>query len=545
MTLPVWIEVHVDDFVLSRDPARWPDAAALLDSVARRAEEAGARLTFRIMEPFARGDREGFLAGLVGRGHEVGWHTHGKGLDSTIAALDAAGVPDARRIGTPGLVQVGDRGRLRLLQKARTLGMRLVTDRLEARHHAYQGWLAWEVLPGLVSLDVSVNPFDWGVLHREGDRVRHGYGTMDWGRLDARLAAREAMVPPPGEAAYFGATLHEHNLCAEGSLTPLPAALDAMARFLDRRGPAVVPSAAVLEGSRWATASPDDPPRAVRATPLTARARRAWKKLAWRADPHPFRPDPEPRAVGEHRVHHSLPGYRDDFWLQVGTRRVAVRRIGLASARAVVVTAHGGKSGIEQGLSFVGLDDDALVSEEVALYLFERSEGARTPGNPVHVEDTRAVLRHALAEGPPVGLLTWSAGVVPMLRAVLEGGDPPAVAFLMDCEGPCDRFSVVPPDKPEHELASADVHDDAPWAGREAIEYIAAFPAPYHRIQAATDHVHGPMVAHARRMVAAAREGRLNGAGEILSGQLWEHGGEVRAWIGERVRALPVPRRGA
>jgi hypothetical protein len=217
----------------------------------------------------------------------------------------------------------------------------------------------------------------------------------------------------------------------------------------------------------------------------------------------------------------------------VDGRRVAVRRIGLASARTVLVAAHGGKSGIEQGLSFCGLADDALVAMDAALYVFARSAGVRTPGNPIHVADTRAVLAHALTEGPPVGLLTWSAGVVPALRATLEEPLPGTVHFLVDCEGPCDRFSVVPPRQPAHELARADVNDDAPWAGIEAIRWIGAFPGRYHRVQALGDHVHGPMAWHARRMVAEARAGRLNEAGELLPGRIWEHGPKVLRWLTE------------
>lgn len=543
-SLPVWLELHVDDFLLAENPARWPDSAAVLDRVAGLAEAAGARVSFRIMETFARGDRSGFLRDLARRGHEVGWHTHGKHVADAIAALEGAGILDAARIGTPGLVQVGDRGREALLREAQAAGLKVITDRLTGRYHAYQGWLAWEALPGLVSLDVSIDPFDWGVLHRRGKKVLHAWGSMDWERLRARIAAREREVPPPGEAAFFGATLHEHNLCAEGTLTPVPRAMEGLARFLDGLGQRVVPSASVLRGSRWESGRLD-PPEDTRHDPTLANLRRGWQRVSARLTRAPFRPTERERADGTRgplvvapgaaRERHEVPAFREDFWLDLPGRRLAVRRVGLASARAVVVAVHGGKSGIEQGLSFLGLPEDALVAQDVALYTFARSEGARTPGNPVHVEDTAAVIRHALAEGPPVGLLTWSAGVVPALRALLEH-ELRGVRFLVDCEGPCDRFSVVPPRQPKHELASADVNDDDPWEGREAIRYIAAFPGRYHRVQAGVDHVHGPMVAHARRMVAAA-DGRLNEAGEILAGHLWGHGTAVSRWIGEHAAA--------
>lgn len=525
--LPLWLEVHVDDHVLGRDPARWPDAAALLQRLAAAAEEEGARLSFRIMEPFARGDRERLLAGLVQRGHEVGWHAHGRRVPEAVAALAAAGVPDAARIGTPGLVQARERGRESLLHTSARAGLRLITDRLELRHHAYQGWLAWEVSPGVVSLDVSVDPFCWGVLLRRGGRVEHGYGTMDWAALEARLRTREAERAPPGTLPYFGATLHEHNLCAPETLTPLPAALDGLRRFLGRFGPRVRPAGAVLDDAPpGAAPDPCRPPEARGPAPLAALSR-LGRSARRRVEPRPHRPE----VLGR-------PGLVDG-WLSLPGRRVAFRRVGPADARFVLVTAHGGASGIEQGLSFLGLDDDAFAAAGGAVWFFARSEGVRTPGNPQHVADARALLQRALAEEKPTAWLTWSAGVVMALRATVGQPEESRVRAWFDCEGPCDRFSVVPPGHPEHELAFADVYDEAPWEGREAIRHIGAVSHLYHRVQAGNDHVHGPMTLHARRMVATARHGRFLTDPPILPGKLWEHGATVRDAVVRVMQGLP------
>lgn len=541
MTLPVWIEVHVDDFVLAKEPNRWSEAAALLDDVARRAEAEGARVSFRIMEGFSGLDHAGFLTGLAGRGHEIGWHAHGKRLSHAIRSLARAGIADAARVGAPGLVQAGDRGRKRLLTEAHTLGLRVITDRLEPRYHAYQGWLGWEVLPGLTSLDVSVNPFDWGVLVRHRGEVRHGYGTMNFVHLGDRVDQRTREVPPPGSAAYFGATFHEHNLCVEGSLRPAAAMLDGFSRFCARFGPRIVPSASIATAGRVA-----EDPALARRPPPGSTFRKATLSLARRVNPRPFSPRADAPTLhpGQARPRANLPNWQEDFWLTVDQRRIAVRRIGLATGRMIVVTAHGGISGIDQGLSFVGLPDDALAAHDIVLYSFARSEGLRTPGNPIHIADTRAVIQHALSEGPPVGVLTWSAGVVPALHVLSGTEEGRQVRFLMDCEGPVDRHSVVPPGQPQHELASLDVWSDGPWAGREAIRLLPGFPGPYHRIQAGLDHVHGRMYDHARRMVAAHPRGRLNDSGEILPGRLWEHGASVFDWIGAHAHGVhhPAPR---
>ncbi|MFN7147566.1 MAG: hypothetical protein ACK4YP_27610, partial [Myxococcota bacterium] len=205
--IPVWLEVHVDAAALDRAlpwqvRTRWAAIAEALDDLARRAERHGARLTFRVRERFARNDRDGFLKALVARGHEVGWHAHGTRLREARDAVVAAGGSAA--FATPGLVQGGVRGWRALAEEARGLGAEVLTDRVEAPLVAYQGWLAWEPVPGLTSLDVSVSPFTWGVLRREGRRVTPG--RLEVERLLRLVAARDGLRPPEGATAFFGAT---------------------------------------------------------------------------------------------------------------------------------------------------------------------------------------------------------------------------------------------------------------------------------------------------------------------------------------------------
>jgi hypothetical protein len=506
--LPVWIEVHVDDVALAEArggavPERWADTAAVLDALARRAEDAGGRLSFRVRERFAELDRRGFLAGLVRRGHEVGWHAHGKRLRAARDAVVAAGGSAA--IAAPGLVQSGERGGLALLEEARALGATRVTDRVEARLFAYQGWLAWEPIAGLVSLDVSVSPFDWGVLARRGAQVVPG--VLDPAALQLRITTQERLVVPPGATAFFGATFHEHDvLDARGRAR----GLDGLARLFDTLGPRLVPSARLP----W---TPPPPPAAEpRRARLLAPVRRIGLSVGRRLSPPPT----------ERRV-------------RVGNHDVKARRTGPGAPEVVLVLVHGGGSGIAQGLRFCGLTDAALTEVGIASWCFDRSGGAQAPGGATDVADTRAVLQLALAEGRPTALVTWSAGVVPALRAAVSLDDPRLV-LLVDAEGPSDRFSLVPPGRPEHELAKLDPADDAAWEGREALAYIGRFPGRYLRLQAARDHVHGRMDWHARRMVAAARarpsgQGRLNGAGEILPGALEAHGAAILGWIREEL----------
>ena len=504
MTLPVWIEVHVDDVALDAAPFwragdRWAESAAALDVLARRAEGAGGRLSFRVREGFAGRDKGGFLRGLVARGHEVGWHAHGKRLRAARDAVVAAGGTAA--MAAPGLVQAGEKGRHALLAEARSLGARVVTDRVEAPVFAYQGWLGWEPLPELVAMDVSVSPFDWGVLEKRGRKVVPG--RLDGEALWACIAARSRLAPPPGALAFFGATLHEHDVMGLEGLR----ALDSLSRVFDRLGARLRTSGAVAAAYRPA---PVATARRGRIDRLFGAAVRLGLRYEQRLGPA-----------------------RETRTVAIAGRTVTARRVGPEDARGVLVLVHGGGSGVDQGLAPFGFAEAALAEAGLAAWSFARSEGQAPPGDPGTVAETRAVLAAALAEGKPVALLTWSAGVVPALRAALDLDDP-RVVLIADAEGPSDRFSLVPPGDPEHALAKLSPFDERAWAGREAAELIGRFPGRYLRFQAEDDHVHGRMAWHARRMVAAARHGQLNGGdGALLPGRLDAHGPALLGWIAD------------
>ena len=491
--VPLYLEIHVDDDVLHANPAAWPDAAALLDALARRAEPEGAALCFRIREDFAKGDRSGFLRGLRARGHEIGWHAHGTRLGQAVAALAATGVNDAARVGAPGLVQVelgADRTRLgravrrwraqRLLDAAWALGLRVLTDRRAIREFGWQGRVPGVIRLGegrqLVSLDVTADPFAWGVLRRGPDRVHHARGTLDWAALDA-LVDRRAAEPPVG-GDYFGIAAHEHNFCALGSLRPLPHALDAFSRWLSARGRSLVPSCTLAE-------RPVDPGSPAPRTLSSLAGRVVAKRAAHR----PARGTEHPVAV-DGRVVRTL-------WFPVP------RPLG------IVVAVHGGVGGLSQRLAFIGQRDQALADRRWTLVVFDRTEGvARTPGNPVHVADTAAVLDAALAEararGIPLRVLTWSGGLVPAVLSGLVG---------------VDRYSLVPPGLPEHELTHAEVYDDDAWRGREALPGLRAYTAgggTYVRAQGTPDHVHRAVRLHADAAVTSAGSGRRGSARLVL-----------------------------
>jgi len=505
--IPIWLEVHVDGVAIERAlpwrrKAAWEATATALDDLARRAERHGARLSFRVREAPAKRD-DGLFRRLVARGHEVGWHAHGDRLAQARDAVVAAG--GTAEVATPGMVQARDWRRV--AAEAQALGATLLTDRVEAPIVQYQGIYAWEPLPGLLSMDVSVSPFAWGVLRRDGRRVVPG--RLDIAALMRLVEARDHIETPRGALGFFGATFHDHDIADVGTRA-------ALERFFQRYGARIVPSNVAAREGRVRGAGGRAPPQR---PPRFARLRRGPSGLFRRV--HQLRLRVERRGP-----------QLDERVVSVDGRASSARRVGPGAASAVLVLVHGGGSGVDQGLAPFGLSEAALAEVGLAAWTFARSEGARPPGSPETVAETRAVLALALAEGPPVVLLTWSAGLVPALRAAVALGDPRIVA-LVDGEGPADRWSLVPPGVADHPLAALDPWDDAPWEGAEAIAHIAAFTGRYLRVQAEDDHVHGPHAWHAARLVGLARDGRLNADGRPLPGRIEAHGDTILGWIRE------------
>jgi hypothetical protein len=505
----------------------------LLDGLARRAEDGGGVLCFRIREHFARGDASGenrtscggFLRALQQRGHEIGWHAHGTGLTRAVAALRATGVREPALVGAPGLVQTELHGGIRsvvrakwVLEQAYLLGLRVLTDRWAHRAFGWQGRVPWTLELGagrqVVSLDVSADPFAWGVLRRVpqargGDgshraAVQHAHGTLDWRALDALIDLRDAEDPLPG--SYFSATVHEHNFCAPNSLIPLPDAMDAFSRWLERRGQRLRRATELVAQP----CAPNVGGRHAAPPPLLSRLRAVARVRA-------FTPSLSKRSVAAETRNIEVEGRTlRSLWVHGaprGARRGAQRGTVKVPLKGIVVAVHGGAGGCTQRLGFLGLAEDALADIGWTLVVFDRTPGVpRTPGNPIHVADTAAVIDAArrAAQGLPLHVLTWSAGLVPAVQSGLNG-----VARLIDVEGPVDRYSLVPPGHRSHELTRAEIFEDAPWRGRESLDGITAFTrsgGDYVRVQGSPDHVHGDVDHHAIVAMCAARSGREGSA---------------------------------
>jgi len=489
------------------------------------AEAAGARLSLRFRHGFARHAADStLLTDAAHRGHEIGAHAHGRRLKDAVSALASSGLTPT--VAAPGLVQVGPGGRALLLQQAASLGITLVTDHSAQRAWAYEG-LRTRPEQGILVAAPTVRPFDWGLMSTDG--TRHGLTDAAVDQLSARAAQATAQG-----ARWFGVTLHEHDLCAPGTLEPRPAALDAFCRLLHAR---VVPSRlAVSVGAPPLRPVPAHMPsdRRIRmARAVFSVTRRARAVL--------------PRRPASPRIALRTP--RPDR-LAVGRRHIAITRHGPPQTDISLVVSHSGhEGGRQQRLRPLGVSLDDLTRRGWAVWFYDRAgtgdsppaplrSGWRAaeplaPGNPAHTADWRAVLAAAQAEGAPVVALSWSAGIVPVLAAAARGHRPDA---LVDAEAPADRWSLVPP-RPSA-LAGLDPWDDAAWAGWEPVALLPKLGCAYARLQAEQDHVHDRMHEHAHRMTAAAAAAGLEvRAPALLAGRLHahpEHAVRVLEWAAEQ-----------
>ncbi len=568
---PVLIaEIHVDELPLDAG-CSWLGTARLLLEIASAAESVGARLTFRFRKRFAaEAARQGsgnVLRLLEEQGHEVGTHCHGRSLGRSRKAVDACGV-DNRGV-SPGMVQAGRRYG-RLFDRAAALGFAWMTDSPPLRVWSAAGLLPW--VPGrgyssfrnplgMVSVEVSVSPFDWGILFRKNGKVEHGFrvGHKDFRALASLLERHRRREMPWPWRSYFCFTMHEHNFCAPGSTRPCSSSLDAFADFLT--GARVVTAGRVAswcwehgvaecrEQSRSGTHGlSSKAPRLVALKPsavATPCRRFAHRGMALAA------------GIAARTIN-----------VKVGSDALHARWHGPSRPLAVLLISHAGKRG---GTTLAGqpwgLRFQRLASQGVAVVTWDRRGTGRSrkpgqdvdlaPGNPLHVADFQAVfdeveerLKRLLATNPPspgqslppIGVLSFSSGVLPPLRARRP------MAFLMDTEAPADRWSLLPPETgpaAPGSLAHLSLMEDSAWEGREPVALVGRIRCPYHRLQARVDHVHGRLHLHAFLMLEAALMGkapeiRLNGGRfpwnrSLLPGRIHQNSRLVHGWIWDEI----------
>lgn len=568
-------EIHCDDWLLQqrRDRATFEAARTLLDALVSVAERQKQRLALRFRHPFAEAavaieGANNTIARWAERGHEIGAHAHGRHVRRTVRALRAAGVgPEAI---VPGLIRRSRPDAAAIVAACRGLGLRYMTDQPQHGAFPYAGLTPWRPDAALrgpgdgpfVFIDVSVNPFAWGLLRRENETIVQQIGLRDahFDRLLSLLDAQLAL-PRPHPVVYFGYPFHEHQHGrAWEDLRPDEASLAAWERFLvaarSRPAQSALPREIYAAWTAIEGAPAADPPHplAERIDPKGLR----FDVPSWLRerlpDPAPLRPALAPvraaraalawqrRRVVARLGEASAGAVRER--LQIGDRAVELVRFGPEEPSINLLISHTGRfGGTELLLRPFGLNPDDLPG--VAVWSWDRAGTGATrgatslaPGNPLHTAEAAALFAHAASNRRPTGWLTFSAGsLAPLLART------PAL-FFIDGESPSDRRSLAPgrpfgllSDPLGAELAHLDPGQDAAWAGREPYRLLAELPCPYHRLQAEIDHAHGRCALHARVMLDAARgEPLFNGSPwrGVLSpwpGELHDNAAQIRAIV--------------
>lgn len=155
-----------------------------------------------------------------------------------------------------------------------------------------------------------------------------------------------------------------------------------------------------------------------------------------------------------------------------------------------------------------------------------RSGGDEDYGGFIHQDGLAAVIQSAInfagVDVRNIGLVSYSYGIT-MASGVLARYPILPVRFLIDWEGPADRYDTTVGCKPNPRVNWADCSDHTFWSQREAIHFIEKIKVPYQRIQSEKDHVQ-PDLTHAIEMVNNAIKGnvpwvRLN---DLLSNQTYD-----------------------
>ncbi|MBN2547945.1 MAG: hypothetical protein JXB15_02215 [Anaerolineales bacterium] len=137
------------------------------------------------------------------------------------------------------------------------------------------------------------------------------------------------------------------------------------------------------------------------------------------------------------------------------------------------------------------------------------SQGVEDMNGYVHQDGLAAIIRSTLTipgvDIQQIGLLSYSYGITMASGALARYPDLP-VKFLIDWEGPANRFDTTVGCKPNPRNQWPDCADEAAWAQREAETFISQIRVPYQRVQSEIDHVQ-PDVSNAIDMINAAVQG--------------------------------------
>ncbi len=157
---------------------------------------------------------------------------------------------------------------------------------------------------------------------------------------------------------------------------------------------------------------------------------------------------------------------------------------------------------------------DALAEVGIVTVTFDpdgrgQSEGEEDYNGHAQQDGLAAVIEFTatLSQVDPqqIGLASFSYGITMASGTLARYPDLP-ILFLLDWEGPADRFDTTVECSNSTRIDFNPCDDDLYWVQREALVFILDVSIPYQRLQSEKDHVQ-PDVSHAINMVNNAVEG--------------------------------------
>jgi len=148
-----------------------------------------------------------------------------------------------------------------------------------------------------------------------------------------------------------------------------------------------------------------------------------------------------------------------------------------------------------------------------------KSEGDEDYNGIIHQDALNELLKQLAADpfvNPDnIGVFTSSLGIALGAGALGRYPNNPTVHYLVDGEGPSDRFYITKFDDPHFvEIFDGHTTDDVEWWDeREAYRTIRTYPGMYLRLQTSRDHVHGDDMGLAYMMIENATAKQYGGLG--------------------------------
>lgn len=151
-----------------------------------------------------------------------------------------------------------------------------------------------------------------------------------------------------------------------------------------------------------------------------------------------------------------------------------------------------------------------------------KSQGQENYNGIIHQDGLNELLKKLVndpyVDTSNIGVYTSSLGITLGAGALGRYPDNPTVHYLIDGEGPSDRFYITKFNDPNFlKMFAGHTTDDVEWwSEREAYRSIQTYGGMYVRLQTSMDHVHRENKGHALMMIENATGKQYGGKGFCL-----------------------------